>query len=81
MIKITKTRIWLEIALLVFSLIVCGVIIFLMCCLADCGCEWWQILILSLGLCYFCFNATMSVVYLAFVQYAKNNVKNGGRNR
>ena len=78
MIEITKTRVWLAIAQLVFSLIVSGVIIFLMCCLADCGCEWWQILILSFALCYFSFKATMSVVYLAFVEYAKNIVNNGG---
>lgn len=80
MIEITKTRVWLAIAQLVFSLMLCGVIIFLMCCLADCGCEWWQILVLSFALCYSCFKATMSVVYLAFVQYAKNIVNNGGRN-
>lgn len=80
-IEITKTSVWLAIAQLVFSLIMVGVVIFIMCCLADCGCEWWQMLVLCLGLCYFCFKATMAVVYLAFVEYAKNIVKNGGRNR
>ena len=80
-IEITKTSVWLAIAQLVFSLILCGAIIFLMCLLVDYGCEWWQILVISLGLCYFCSRATTAVVYLAFVKYAKNNVKNGGLNR
>lgn len=79
-IEITKTSVRLAIVQLVFSLIMVGVIIFLMCCLADCGCEWGQMLVLCLGLCCFCFKATTAVVYLAFVEYAKNIVKNGGRN-
>lgn len=79
-IEITKSQVVLAILQSIFCLIMALIVAILICYLADIGCEWWQMVVLCVGLCFFTVKATFSLVFLAFVQWAKNKAENDERN-
>lgn len=79
-IEITKASVKLAILQLIFFLIMALIVAILICYLGDNGCEWWQMMVLCVGLCLCIVEATLNFVFLAFVQWAKNKLQNDEQN-